>query len=220
MGGTQGSIALSSAASTPTSVALGNATVNTTLTAENLDGYDMIVITQTTAGITYSTPATTKPDGTRRIIFNAAGSAHGFSLNTASNDDTGNVVMPSFGQEVIAVGGAWYAVGTAQAFLARGEYAIADIGAISSQFFAHNLAIAATATTGSGWAAYPFTFAKRPPNDRYKVNVEFRGFANTPNTDPTVTWSIRDKTNTGFTVYARETLGVFQALRMDLTITE
>ena len=36
----------------------------------------------------------------------------------------------------------------------------------------------------------------------------------------TMTWSIRDKTTTGFTVYAREALGVAQALRMDLTITE
>ena len=63
MGGTTGSIALPGV-STPTSVALGNSTANATLSDANVDGYDVVVIAQTTAGITYSTPATTKPNGT------------------------------------------------------------------------------------------------------------------------------------------------------------
>lgn len=219
MSGTQGSISLPST-SALTMKALGNATANTTLSAADMDGYDVIVITQTTPAITYSTPTTTKSAGTRRIVFNAANSAHGFSLNTGSLDDTGGVVMPSYGQELIAIGGAWYAVGTAQPFLARGEFGIGDLGGITNSFIAHNIASATKSSSGTGWAAYSVTFTRRPPNDRYKVNAEFRGYMSTPKDDATVTWSVRDKTTTGFTVYLREAAGATQFLRLDITVTE
>ena len=218
MGGTTGSIALPGV-STPTSVALGNSTANATLSAANVDGYDVVVIAQTTAGITYSTPATTKPNGTRRVVFNSATSAHGIALNTASSDDTGSAIMPSYGQELIAIGGAWYTVGVAQPMLARGEFDIGDLGNITNSIITHNMT-AALSSSGVGWAAYTVVFGKRPPHDRYKVNAEMRGYLATPKDDATITWSVRDKTTSGFTIYLREAAGVTQAIRLDLTVTE
>lgn len=42
----------------------------------------------------------------------------------------------------------------------------------------------------------------------------------TPQNDATITWSVRDKTTSGFTVYLREAAGIVQAIRLDLTVTK